>query len=140
MEKEGSIISAKGKQLAMILDLQLNGSAEEACVRVEETTSKVLLRRSQSVPKSKKELELRRLNWNLTEKPSTNRRTRLTWHVPLTTTLRGGAEAERCRMMSLLAGLEPRWLSQGPPAPVWELSTSGAFSVRSFYNVLQQQG
>ncbi|CAN1729135.1 hypothetical protein LINPERHAP1_LOCUS508, partial [Linum perenne] len=74
---------------------------------------------------------MRRLDWSLTEIAPTEagRRSRYAWNVPLTTTLRGGAEEERLRMMAVLEGVAPGWISQGPPAPRWSFSTSGRFTV-----------
>ncbi|CAN1168794.1 hypothetical protein LINPERHAP2_LOCUS28022 [Linum perenne] len=53
----------KGRFMSDVLDLQLQGSAVLASERIEEVAREVLLRRSKSVPRSKKDLELRRLNW-----------------------------------------------------------------------------
>ncbi|CAN1303832.1 hypothetical protein LINPERPRIM_LOCUS25994 [Linum perenne] len=58
---------AKGRQMATILDLQLLGSSTAAIERVEEVAQEVVLRRSKSVPKSREERELRRINWGLME-------------------------------------------------------------------------
>ncbi|CAN1729136.1 hypothetical protein LINPERHAP1_LOCUS508, partial [Linum perenne] len=83
---------------------------------------------------------MRRLDWSLTEIAPTEagRRSRYAWNVPLTTTLRGGAEEERLRMMAVLEGVAPGWISQGPPAPRWSFSTSGRFTVSSFSRILSQ--
>ncbi|CAN1744139.1 hypothetical protein LINPERHAP1_LOCUS2021 [Linum perenne] len=53
----------KGRFMSDVLDLQLQGSAALATERIEEVAREVLLHRSKSVPRSKKDLELRRLNW-----------------------------------------------------------------------------
>ncbi|CAN1342896.1 hypothetical protein LINPERPRIM_LOCUS39609 [Linum perenne] len=65
--EEGEVLLSKGRELVALLDLHVNGSREEAVTRVEETTREVLRRRARSVPRSKKERELRRINWGLSE-------------------------------------------------------------------------
>ncbi|CAN1814333.1 Putative ribonuclease H protein At1g65750 [Linum perenne] len=64
---------------------------------------------------------------------------RYIWSVPLTTVLRGGAEEERPRMMATLEEVPFGWISQGPPTPVWSLTSSGVFTVESFSRALHQQ-
>ncbi|CAN1154259.1 hypothetical protein LINPERHAP2_LOCUS19904 [Linum perenne] len=59
--EEGEVLVAKGLELAALFDLQCNGSREEAATRVVEITHEVLRRRSKSLPRSKKDLELRRI-------------------------------------------------------------------------------
>ncbi|CAN1805391.1 hypothetical protein LINPERHAP1_LOCUS24256 [Linum perenne] len=78
MEESWETVAAKGRKLASILDLRIKDSVEEAQIRIEETTKKVFIRRSRSAPKSKQDLELHRLNWNLADsgQPSASRRPR----------------------------------------------------------------
>ncbi|CAN1126066.1 hypothetical protein LINPERHAP2_LOCUS3212 [Linum perenne] len=60
-------ISNMGQSLVNFFDFRLEGSKETALEEVERVTKEVLRRRGHSVPKSKRELELRRLDWNLAE-------------------------------------------------------------------------
>ncbi|CAN1131720.1 Putative ribonuclease H protein At1g65750 [Linum perenne] len=64
---------------------------------------------------------------------------RYSWLIPLTTLLRGGAEEEWQRLMTLLDEVETNWISHGPAAPRWDLNASGGFSVTSFYRALLHQ-
>ncbi|CAN1134859.1 hypothetical protein LINPERHAP2_LOCUS8515 [Linum perenne] len=63
-------VVVKGKHMTSILDLHLQGSAVAAGDRIEEVAREVMLRRSASVPRTKKESELRRLKWTLAEPDS----------------------------------------------------------------------
>ncbi|CAN1157829.1 hypothetical protein LINPERHAP2_LOCUS21776, partial [Linum perenne] len=63
----GDEIISKGKLMSSVLDLQLMGSEDAASERVVEVTREVVKRRAKSVPKSRKERELRRINWGLAE-------------------------------------------------------------------------
>ncbi|CAN1840901.1 hypothetical protein LINPERHAP1_LOCUS36269, partial [Linum perenne] len=134
-------IASKGRNLAKLMDLSVEGSREEAVSRIKETTKEVFRRRSHSVPKSKKERELRRIDWTVAEVVSIDsaRRSRYTWHIPLTVDLRGGAEEERLQLLATLEAVPAGWISQGPPAPVWRLSSTCLFSVSSFYRTLSLQ-
>ncbi|CAN1165553.1 hypothetical protein LINPERPRIM_LOCUS33790 [Linum perenne] len=60
-------IEAMGQSLAKLFDLSLEGSKEAALEEVERVTKEVLHRRALSVPKSKQDLELRRINWRMVE-------------------------------------------------------------------------
>ncbi|CAN1192966.1 hypothetical protein LINPERHAP2_LOCUS41798 [Linum perenne] len=53
------------------------------------------------------------------------------WHIPLTTTLRGGALEEWNQLMLQLDELPEGILTAGPAAPIWPLEASSQFSVRS---------
>ncbi|CAN1152263.1 hypothetical protein LINPERPRIM_LOCUS28824 [Linum perenne] len=66
-EAEQEAILAKGIQLAHLLDLSVNGSTVEACNKIKETSIKVFQRLAKSALISKRERELRRLKWNISE-------------------------------------------------------------------------
>ncbi|CAN1275856.1 Putative ribonuclease H protein At1g65750 [Linum perenne] len=53
------------------------------------------------------------------------------WHIPLSTTLRGGALEEWNQLMLRLGELPEGLITAGPAAPIWPLEASGRFSVRS---------
>ncbi|CAL1392585.1 unnamed protein product [Linum trigynum] len=54
------------------------------------------------------------------------------WEIPLTISLRGGAEAERVLLMQTLNALPQLWITTGPARLVWPLEASMVFSVHSF--------
>ncbi|CAN1798982.1 hypothetical protein LINPERHAP1_LOCUS21951 [Linum perenne] len=56
---------------------------------------------------------------------------RCRWVVAVAGTLRGGAEAERLRLLQLLESLPLGTVSAGPPALRWTLEPKGVFTVRS---------
>ncbi|CAN1816063.1 Putative ribonuclease H protein At1g65750 [Linum perenne] len=53
------------------------------------------------------------------------------WRIPMTTTLRGGAERERRDLMQFLDAIPESVLSEGPATLNWPLEKSGCFTVRS---------
>ncbi|CAN1299772.1 Putative ribonuclease H protein At1g65750 [Linum perenne] len=65
---------------------------------------------------------------------------RLQWDIPLSGTLRGGAERERVALLELLNTIPPSLISEGPAFLVWPLERSGVYSVRSLARrmILQQ--
>ncbi|CAN1132934.1 hypothetical protein LINPERHAP2_LOCUS7349 [Linum perenne] len=64
-EQHCDLVTTNGRKLAHIMDLRLNGSQEEALERISEVAKEVVWRRPETVPKSKKDLELKRIKWNL---------------------------------------------------------------------------
>ncbi|CAN1343283.1 Putative ribonuclease H protein At1g65750 [Linum perenne] len=61
---------------------------------------------------------------------------RSSWEIPLTTTLRGGAEQESLHLLQFLEARQRPILSAGPAVLNWPLETSGCFSVRSLTKAL----
>ncbi|CAN1820378.1 Putative ribonuclease H protein At1g65750 [Linum perenne] len=53
------------------------------------------------------------------------------WHIPLVTTLRGGAILELHALLDLLESLPDDYISTGPASVVWPLESSGNFTVGS---------
>ncbi|CAN1807387.1 hypothetical protein LINPERHAP1_LOCUS25012, partial [Linum perenne] len=52
--------------------------------------------------------------------------------------MRGGAEAERRRMLAELEGLRLESFSLGPPALLWPHTSSGRFTISSFFKLLNR--
>ncbi|CAN1255260.1 hypothetical protein LINPERPRIM_LOCUS8923 [Linum perenne] len=65
--------------------------------------------------------------------------TGLTWHIPLSTSLRGGALLELRRLLDLLDSLPDAYISAGPASKVWPLECSGRFSVGSLRRALIEE-
>ncbi|CAI0540589.1 unnamed protein product, partial [Linum tenue] len=54
------------------------------------------------------------------------------WEIPLSVSLRRGAEAERVLLMQTLSDLPQLWITTGPARLVWPLESFEVFSVHSF--------
>ncbi|CAN0912432.1 hypothetical protein LINGRAHAP2_LOCUS27364 [Linum grandiflorum] len=63
---------------------------------------------------------------------------RCRWHIPLTTSLRGGALMELNHLLARLDDLPTNFISAGPAYLVWPLEKSAVFSVRSMRRCLME--
>ncbi|CAI0434897.1 unnamed protein product, partial [Linum tenue] len=117
--------------LAQIVELGMEevGSSPDL---LREKTMKDVLARRKAPPLSPQERALRQLGVEgdvdsilMVGRPKRNGSV---WEIPLTISLRGGAEAERVRLMHLLSSLPHSWTCAGPAHLVWPLERSSIFS------------
>ncbi|CAL1406321.1 unnamed protein product [Linum trigynum] len=67
--------------------------------------------------------------WSLSEGSSS-------WSIPISHSIRGGAEVERVSLLNLLNNVSFSSLAAGPSRNVWELTQNGGFSSHSYYSEL----